>query len=205
MVKLSIAVCVYNQQELILRALQSIPNRDDIEVVIVNDGSTDGTESAILSWKENPHLFSVKYISFKENRGIGFARNEALKACTGEYMATLDSDDYFITDKFNQVISQLNGYDIVYHNLQRNDGTIYYLSENTNHLWCAFTCKCVKRTLFEGLEFKEEHKIAEDWFMNEELLKKNPRELFTNITAYHYDWPREGSLCWVASQEQNGA
>lgn len=201
MVKLSIAVCVYNQQELILRALQSIPNRNDIEVVIVNDGSNDGTEALIFSWIENSHNFSVKYIKNETNRGIGYTRNVALQNCTGEYMATLDSDDYFITDKFEKVIDCLDGSDIVWHNLQINNGTIYYLSEGTNRIFCAFTTKCVKRSLFEGLEFKEEYKFAEDWYMNEELLNKNPKKRYTNITAYHYNWPREGSLCWQQSNK----
>ena len=202
MAKLSIAVCVYNQEDLILRALDSIPNREDIEIVIINDGSTDGTDAAISSWKENIYRYSVKYISYKDNRGIGYARNRALKECTGEYMATLDSDDYFITENFEKVIECLDGADIVYHNLQINDGSIYYLQENTNRMWCAFTCKCVKRSLFEGLEFKEQHRIAEDWFMNEELLKKNPSKLYTGIVAYHYNWPREGSLCWLSSHKE---
>lgn len=201
MVKLSIAVCVYNQQELILRALQSIPNRNDIEVVIVNDGSNDGTEASIFSWMENSRNFSVKYIKNETNRGIGYTRNVALQNCTGEYMATLDSDDYFITDKFEKVIDCLDGSDIVWHNLQINNGTIYYLSEGTNRIFCAFTTKCVKRSLFEGLEFKEEYKFAEDWYMNEELLNKNPKKRYTNITAYHYNWPREGSLCWQQSNK----
>ena len=201
MVKLSIAVCVYNQHELILRALQSIPNRNDIEVVIVNDGSNDGTEASIFSWMENSHNFSVKYIKNETNRGIGYTRNVALQNCTGEYMATLDSDDYFITDKFEKVMDCLDGSDIVWHNLQNNSGAIYYLNESTDRMWCAFTTKCVKRSLFEGLEFKEEHRICEDYFMNEELFKKNPTKRYTNIVAYHYNWPREGSLCWQQSNK----
>ena len=202
MIKLSIAVCVYNQENLILRALNSIPDREDIEVVIVNDGSTDRTDESVRSWMKNQHKYSVRYLPFDQNKGIGFARNEALKACTGEYMATLDSDDYFITKEFEKVMLYLDGSaDIVYHNLQINDGTIYYLQESTMRLFCAFTDKCVKKSLFDGLEFKEEHRIAEDWFMNEDILSKNPKQRFTNITAYHYNWPREGSLCWLASNK----
>ena len=203
MVKLSIAVCVYNQEELILRALQSIPEREDIEVVIVNDGSTDHTEDSIKSWMANPHRYSIKYVPFTENRGIGFARNEALKASTGIWFGTLDSDDYFYTYDYEKVIAQLDErYDIVYHNLVNNEGTVYYLADNTDRLWCAFTTKCVKKSLFDGLEFKEEYKFAEDWFMNEDLLAKNPKKLYTNITAYHYNWPREGSICWQQSHKE---
>jgi len=203
MVKLSIAVCVYNQEELILRALQSIPEREDIEVVIVNDGSTDRTDDIIKSWREWQHKFAINYIYYPENRGIGYARNEALKASTGEWFGTLDSDDYFYTYDYEKVIAQLDDrYDIVYHNLVNNEGTVYYLSDITNRIWCAFTTKCVKKSLFEGLEFKEEHKFAEDLYMNEDLLKKNPKKLYTNITAYHYNWPREGSICWQQSNKE---
>lgn len=199
MTKLSIAVCVFNQENLILRALQSIPEREDIEVVVVNDGSTDHTESLVKTWMSWPHKYSIKYLPFSENRGIGFARNEALKASTGEYFGTLDSDDYFYTYDYEKVIDSIKDQDIVYLNLVNNEGMVYALSDSTNRLWCAFTNKCVKKTLFEGLEFKEEHKVSEDWFMNEDLLAKNPKLYFTGITAYHYNWPREGSLCWLAS------
>ena len=132
MIKLSVTVCVYNQQNLILQALQSIPEREDIEVVIVNDGSTDGTDASIRSWRDGHHKFRINYIYYPDNKGIGYARNVALKACTGEYVGTLDSDDFFYTSKYEQIINLLDGTDIVYLNIQRNDGVIYYLNESTN-------------------------------------------------------------------------
>ena len=47
--KLTVIVPVYNQENLILRALYSIPNRQDIHVVIINDGSTDNTKKKLMS------------------------------------------------------------------------------------------------------------------------------------------------------------
>ena len=50
MKKLSIIVPVYNQENLIIRALDSIPKREDIEVIVVNDGSTDSTLEKVAQW-----------------------------------------------------------------------------------------------------------------------------------------------------------
>lgn len=49
-IKLTVIIPVYNQEELISRALYSVPNRKDIEVIVVNDGSVDRTEEKIKEW-----------------------------------------------------------------------------------------------------------------------------------------------------------
>ena len=48
--KLTVIIPVYNQEELILRALYSIPNREDVQIIVVNDGSTDRTHDKILDF-----------------------------------------------------------------------------------------------------------------------------------------------------------
>lgn len=68
MKKLSIIVPVYNQQDLIIRALESIPKRKDIEVVIVNDGSTDNTYNRCLKWMLEEQELKVKICS-QVNKG----------------------------------------------------------------------------------------------------------------------------------------
>lgn len=64
--KLSVVVPVYNQEDLILRALYSIPNREDIEVVIVNDGSTDNTHNKIMEFLYDKEIKLKKNISSLE-------------------------------------------------------------------------------------------------------------------------------------------
>jgi glycosyltransferase involved in cell wall biosynthesis/GR25 family glycosyltransferase involved in LPS biosynthesis len=61
----------------------------DLEVVIVDDGSTDGTSDLLQSYRGNPRVRIIR----QSNGGIGSASNRALRACRGEYVVQLDSDD----------------------------------------------------------------------------------------------------------------
>jgi glycosyltransferase involved in cell wall biosynthesis len=61
----------------------------DFEVVIVDDGSTDGTSAVLRSYRHDPRIRVIH----RQNGGIGAASNSALRACRGEYVVQLDSDD----------------------------------------------------------------------------------------------------------------
>lgn len=91
MVKVSIIVPVYNGESYIDRCLDSLLKQtlQDIEIILVNDGSTDDTLK-IISKYEDPKL---KVISI-ENQGQGKARNIGVTYAKGEYLGFVDSDDY---------------------------------------------------------------------------------------------------------------
>lgn len=96
--KLSVITPVWNRQDCILACLESIGTQKchDIEVehVVVDDGSTDGTTDIIRRYAEShPH---VKSIYFEKNRGTNAGRNAAIAAATGEYVIILDSDDVML-------------------------------------------------------------------------------------------------------------
>ena len=93
MPKVSIIVPVYNVEQYLNRCLTSLVNQslEDIEIIIVNDGSTDNSEQVINQYiKNNSNIIYLK----KENGGLSSARNYGLKYAKGEYIAFLDSDDY---------------------------------------------------------------------------------------------------------------
>ncbi|MCR5147051.1 MAG: glycosyltransferase [Clostridia bacterium] len=94
MPKVSVIVPVYNVEKYIDKCLQSLVNQtlQDIEIIIVNDGSTDGSEQIINGYLEC-YSDKIKYVT-KSNGGLSDARNYGLKYATGEYIAFLDSDDY---------------------------------------------------------------------------------------------------------------
>ena len=93
MAKVSVIVPVYNVEKYITRCLTSLINQtlDDIEIIIVNDGSTDNSASIIKEYKRQHN--NIIYVE-KENGGLSSARNFGLVYATGEYIAFLDSDDY---------------------------------------------------------------------------------------------------------------
>lgn len=99
--KYSIITPVYNREDCISRCIESVIQQvkkcklegANIEHIIVNDGSTDLTDTICKGYaKCNSH---IKYISFAVNRGTNAARNAAIENATGDFCIILDSDDYF--------------------------------------------------------------------------------------------------------------
>ena len=193
MKKLTIIVPVYNQEKLIIRALDSIPKRDDIEVLIVNDCSTDNTLNAVNEWiKNNPNM-TARVISHEVNKGLGASKNTGYDNAVGEYINQLDSDDYLYTDEYNKIVDMLDGTDMVYMNLKKNDGNIFEITEASQRCLCSGCARFIKKE-FLGDSRCPEVRAGEDWHLNELLQSKPHTDKFTGIVGYHYNFPREGSL-----------
>jgi len=96
MKKVSIIVPCYNVEKYIVRCLKSIENQtfgiDKLEVILVNDGSSDNTISYLKAFK-NKYMDSVIIIDFEHNRGLSMARNAGLDMASCEYVLFIDSDD----------------------------------------------------------------------------------------------------------------
>lgn len=103
MVKISVIVPVYNTGDYLRRCLDSLlfQSLKELEIVVVNDGSTDNSPQIIEEYKEK-YPNRIKYFS-KENGGQGSARNLAFKYCEGEYIGFLDSDDFVEKDMFEKM------------------------------------------------------------------------------------------------------
>lgn len=94
---ISVVVPVYNVQDYLSECLDSLVNQTDdhYEVVIVDDGSTDGGPSIIKEYvNRHPHFRSVQ----QENDGLGGARNTGVVVAAGEFVTFVDSDDYVSSD-----------------------------------------------------------------------------------------------------------
>jgi glycosyltransferase involved in cell wall biosynthesis len=87
----SILICTYNRLHYLRQALSSAFSQtfDDLEVIVIDDGSTDGTENWVRR-RNDPRL---RYFRYRRNRGVAAARNEAWRAANGRFLAYLDSDD----------------------------------------------------------------------------------------------------------------
>ena len=103
MKKVSVIVPVYNTEQYLKKCIESLLNQtlEEIEIVIVNDGSTDHSKQ-ILEEYANNYKDKVKLFS-KENGGQASARNLALKNCEGKYIGFLDSDDYVKPEMFEKL------------------------------------------------------------------------------------------------------
>jgi glycosyltransferase involved in cell wall biosynthesis len=104
MAKVSILIPTYNMANYLPLALDSAlaQNHDDIEIVVVDDGSTDDTAEVI-----RPYLPHVRY-SRQEQQGVAPARNRALGLLQGEYVRFLDADDVLCPDTLSQQVELLD-------------------------------------------------------------------------------------------------
>lgn len=193
--KLSIITPVWNQEELVIKALDHLPRRDDIEVLVRDDGSTDNTLANLLRYKEEHPELNLTVFSNGENKGVAYTKNRLLDVAQGEYIHIHDSDDYVITGVYNRVINDhLHGADIICFDLQINDGWSLSINENSKRGYCAQIARFIRREFIGDLRFREEVRAGDDWYFAEDLLKKNPVSIYTGQVAYHYNYPREGSL-----------
>lgn len=100
----SIVVPVYNTASFLDECLSSLVGQTlrEIEIICVNDGSTDNSLEILNAWARRDSRIAV--IDCKVNQGVGYARNTAIKAAKGRYMAFVDSDDYVSRDMFSSLI-----------------------------------------------------------------------------------------------------
>lgn len=191
---LTIIVPAYNEETRIVRALESIPRRKDLEVLIIDDGSTDNTYEVCEKYAQEHSDLNIRIIRLKKNKGLGNAKNVGYDNALGDYINQLDADDWLYTEDYEKVMSELDGTDVVYMDLRIDSGDRWFVNEGTRHLWCGGTLRFIRREFMGDLRCPE-IRAGEDWFLNEALLKKNPTEKFTGFVGYHYTFPREGSLC----------
>jgi glycosyltransferase involved in cell wall biosynthesis len=115
----SVIVPTYNRARDIGRCLESLSNQTlaDFEVIVCDDGSTDGTEDVVTGYRER---LALTYHWAENFGGPARPRNIGLELARGGYVAFLDSDDWWTPDKLERSVRRLDaGADIVYHDLYR--------------------------------------------------------------------------------------
>src|SRR5450759_1882450 len=96
--RVSVIIPSYNHERYIRQCVDSVlcQSRKDFEVIVVDDGSTDGTPDILRGFGEK-----ITFIR-QENRGTQAARNVGIQASTGEFVALLDSDDAWLPEKLQR-------------------------------------------------------------------------------------------------------
>lgn len=201
MIKLSVLIPVWNQEELVINALEHLPRRDDIEILVRDDGSTDNTLANLKKYKEEHPDLNLSVMANKGNKGVAWTKNRLLKAAKGEWFHVHDSDDWVYTELYNKMITEwltnCKEADVVCMDLEINGGARYPLNENTQRVYCAQISRFIKRDFVKGISFPENIKAGDDWYFAEELLTRNPKIVYSGVMAYHYNFPREGSLSYL--------
>jgi len=93
-IEISVILPVYNRKSKIIRAIKSVLNQSfkNFELIIVDDGSTDGTDKSVFTFMEN--YDNIKYIKH-HNSGTAISLNRGIKLAEGKYITFIDSDDEY--------------------------------------------------------------------------------------------------------------
>ena len=154
--KVSVIIPCYNGERFIDRCMKSleIQNYLALEVIVVDDGSTDNSKEKILNWQSKfwGSGVEIKYI-YQDNRGPGGAINTGLKHVTGEYLSLLDIDDEYLPNAIQEkaaFLDQHRNVDVVRSNGYIVSGDHRFLFENMH---CAEKDKDLFSQLIQGATY----------------------------------------------------
>jgi len=202
----SVVIPVYNRGDVIERAVESVLQQTyrDFELLVVDDGSTDGTLDVLQSISDE----RLRVLQLSANRGANAARNRGIENAAGDYVAFLDSDDLWYPEKLEKQVRRMeetpDDVGIVYcgfwdmgglfrqYRPRREPGRFEgnLSSELTRHNFLGFINVLVKRSVLEKTgDLDEELPALQDWdfhlnasrhthyaVIDEPLLEKHPGE-----------------------------
>ena len=118
--RVTVAVTLYDYKDVVLEALDSVAGQDleDVDLVVVDDKSTDGGEQTVLDWLEsnNERFGRVLLMRHTENQGLAAARNQAFAAAATRYVFVLDADNQLYPRCLQTCVNtgEANNADMVY-------------------------------------------------------------------------------------------
>ena len=204
---ISIIIPVYQAEKYIERSLKSILNQTykNIEIILVNDGSTDKSVEIIKKYMENDER--IKLLN-QTNQGAGAARNNGLDVATGTYIGFVDSDDWIEPDMYEylyKIIKKENA-DIAacdFISTNRTDSKInnkepeklksmnqeelmkFFFRVNGEKSFYAVWNMLYKKSVIEGCRFPE-GKITEDLLFNYWAYSNCKKYVLSNQKKYYY-------------------
>ena len=103
----SVIIPTYNREKLVCQAIKSVLHQTftDFELIVIDDASIDQTQTAVNQFGDP----RIRYFSHDRNAGVCAARNTGLAAAKGRYVAFLDSDDEWLSDKLEQQLARFEG------------------------------------------------------------------------------------------------
>ena len=205
---ISVIIPAYNVGEYIDKCLHSVLSQTyaDLEVIVVNDGSTDDTAGRMKKYEKDNRLRLIE----QQNAGVSAARNTGIAAATGAYIAFVDSDDYLELDMYERLYTALENekadvavcdYNLIYrdhtdfnYSDMRNetvditDASFYFYKycacpKPNNYIWTRlYKTEIIKES---GVLF-EPFKLGDDTLFHFKLLPHIKRAAHISGALYHY-------------------
>jgi glycosyltransferase involved in cell wall biosynthesis len=173
----TVIIPTYNRSHIVTDAINSVlaQTLKNFQLIIIDDGSTDNTRNVLATYQGKVEYF------YKANGGASSARNVGLRMAKGKYVAFLDSDDIWHSERLEMLVNFMehNGsYSAVFTDCESIDGDgnmidttrfgelfsggepslLFFLE----HMFSGFACMCIRSALLEVGEFDETLRTAED-------------------------------------------
>lgn len=212
MIKLSVIIPIYNAEIYIETCLLSLFEQSllesEFEVILINDGSTDQSDSVIKTFAKKHS--NIKIIE-QTNQGVAIARNKGIQLASGKYILFTDADDFISPNTLSTLLSEAikNNVDILRGNYQYIDENNVVKNKKTTRITSALCHKILDHTIFyrqicnheffsclllikaEFLKkskviFKPQMSFLEDVLFTTELILHRPRTMYIPISFYNY-------------------
>lgn len=204
---ISVVIPIYNAEKTLRQCLDSLlsQSNQDFELILVNDGSTDASESICLEYQKRYYSKIAYYV--KENGGVSSARNMGIEKAQGEYICFVDSDDYVESTYLEVLYKGITEYGTDFSmcdiclNAKGNDGKTIILNNCDDIISAIMSsqygalnrgpyCKIfLKKILQDGLCFAEDIYLGEDTLFCVDYAKRCKNGVYIRKGLYHYDTP----------------
>lgn len=217
-IKVSVVITAYNVEKYIKKAINSVLNQTykNIEIVVVEDCSTDNTLKFIKGLQKSDLAFPINLVQHKENVGAGLSRRDGIKASTGDFIMLLDADDWLNKDYIEHLVDKQKetGADIVgggitycYEDTDKfktetfgttvSEGFQKFMDYNNGKI-VFLNNKIVRSTMYDTVEYCD-RRYVEDTPVIMKLLYNANKVAYVNEAGYNY-LQRNTSLCHVSSR-----
>lgn len=200
--KVSIIIPVYNVAPFVAICIESLigQNYRNIEIILVDDGSTDESGKICDIYAEKDSRIRVIH---KNNAGVSSARNSGMEICTGDYVCFVDGDDYVMEDYVSYLLALAIEYDAdvalttqMFGNFDETQGnedciSVWSGEDAVEAILCyrvpiGCYCKLFKREIIEMTRFIPDIFIGEGFNFNVDAFQKSNRVVAGKLKNYYY-------------------
>ena len=220
---ISVIIPAYNVEEYVYKCLKSVLSQTyaNLEVIVINDGSTDNTSAIVKKHESDPRLKLID----QQNAGVSAARNAGIAAASGELLTFVDSDDYLEPRMYELLYSAMSdnsadmavcNYNLIYDD--RTDKQYSKILDETADIYddvygyfCKY-CACPRPNNYiwtrlyrtdivrkSGVRF-EDYRLGDDTLFNFKLLPHIRRTAFIEDGLYNYYQRGNSNVYTVASK-----
>lgn len=183
----SFIIPAHNEEKVIGECINSIkkqPFQNKIEIIVINDGSTDKTKNILKQIKR------IKIINFEKGHSASFARNRGAEKAKGNYLIFLDADQTLEENFMSKLVKfkeKTNFYCAAMRIVAKESKTIFQKGWHVYRKYNRCAAMIIKKELFDKIKFREDLFYVEDDVLFEEVKKRGYKIEEPGVLVYHID------------------